>query len=96
LPASARENIRFGRPDDHRRGNHRRRRAAAAHGSHALTDGYDSLLGASVGVMLSGGKRQRIAIARAILARRRRCCVDEATSALGRRSERACRPPWTD
>mgnify|MGYP003676148799 CR=1 FL=1 len=87
--ASARENIRFGRPDATDAEITAAAEAAAAHGFiTALPDGYDSYLGER-GVMLSGGQKQRIAIARAILRDAPVLLLDEATSALDAESERA-------
>ena len=87
--ASARENIRFGRPDATDAEVEDAARAAAAHDFiRALPEGYDSPLGER-GVMLSGGQRQRVAIARAILRDAPVLLLDEATSALDAESERA-------
>ena len=52
-----------------------------------LPEGYDTLIGDD-GVLLSGGLRQRIAIARAILKDAPILILDEATSALDTDSER--------
>ncbi|CAL94438.1 ATP-binding cassette domain-containing protein [Azoarcus olearius] len=54
----------------------------------ALPEQYDTQVGER-GVMLSGGEKQRIAIARAILKNPPIMVFDEATSALDTRSERA-------
>ena len=54
----------------------------------ALPKGYDSVVG-SRDVQLSVGQKQRLAIARAILANPAILVMDEATSALDTRSERA-------
>ena len=87
--ASARENIRFGRPDASDAEIEAAARAAAAHDFlTALPQGYDSYLGER-GVMLSGGQKQRVAIARAILRDAPILLLDEATSALDAESERA-------
>ncbi|MGN6287204.1 MAG: ABC transporter transmembrane domain-containing protein [Afipia sp.] len=85
--ASARENIRFGRPDATDAEVER-----AAEQAHAvefirrLPQGFDTQLGER-GVTLSGGQRQRIAIARAILRDAPLLLLDEATSALDAESE---------
>jgi ATP-binding cassette subfamily B protein len=86
---SARDNIRFGRPDATDAEVEAAARAAAAHDFlMGLPQGYDSQLGER-GVMLSGGQKQRVAIARAILRDAPILLLDEATSALDAESERA-------
>ena len=65
---------------------------AAARAAHAhefiiaLPDGYDAQVGEN-GTFLSGGEKQRIAIARAILRKAEILLLDEATSALDAESE---------
>jgi ATP-binding cassette subfamily B protein len=85
--ASARENIRFGRPDA--TDAEVERAAELAHAAEfirRLPEGFDTPLGER-GVTLSGGQRQRIAIARAILRDAPLLLLDEATSALDAESE---------
>jgi ABC-type transport system involved in Fe-S cluster assembly fused permease/ATPase subunit len=82
-------NLGYGRP-----GASREEIEAAAGMAHirefidSLPKGYDTLVGER-GLKLSGGEKQRIAIARAILKRPRILVFDEATSSLDSKTEQA-------
>jgi ATP-binding cassette, subfamily B, heavy metal transporter len=82
-------NIAYGRPDTDVADIEHAARLARVHDFIAtLPDGYDTLVGER-GLKLSGGEKQRIAIARVILKDPRILLLDEATSALDTRTERA-------
>jgi len=82
-------NIHYGRP-----GATREEVIAAAQAAHihdfiqSLPDGYEATVGER-GLKLSGGEKQRAAIARAILKNPRILIFDEATSALDSKSEKS-------
>jgi ATP-binding cassette, subfamily B, bacterial len=83
-----RENLRYGRPDATDDDLTEAAKAAAIHDHIAsLPEGYDTVVGER-GYKLSGGEKQRIAIARAILKNPKILILDEATSALDTQSER--------
>jgi ATP-binding cassette subfamily B protein len=83
-----RENLRYAKPDATDEELERAARAAAIHERIAeLPEGYDTIVGER-GYKLSGGEKQRIAIARVILKDPRILILDEATSALDTHSER--------
>ena len=82
------ENIRYGRPDATFDEVVEAARLANAHKFIMnLPDGYDTRIGER-GVGLSGGEKQRISIARAILKNPRILILDEATSAVDTETER--------
>jgi ATP-binding cassette subfamily B protein len=86
--ASVRENLLYARADASEEEMMAAARAAAIHERILeLDDGYDTIVGER-GYRLSGGEKQRIAIARVILKDPRILILDEATSALDTHSER--------
>ena len=88
LHDTIRENLRYARPDAGDEELIEAAKAAAIHDHIAgLPEGYDTVVGER-GYKLSGGEKQRIAIARAILKAPRILILDEATSALDTHSER--------
>lgn len=82
-------NIAYGRPDATRE-----EVIAAAHAAHilnfieSLPQGWDSVVGER-GLKLSGGEKQRVAIARTLLKNPVILVLDEATSALDTKTEKA-------
>jgi ATP-binding cassette subfamily B protein len=83
-----RRNLLYGRPDARQEELEAAARAANIHDRIAeLPEGYDTIVGER-GYKLSGGEKQRIAIARVILKDPRILILDEATSSLDTTSER--------
>jgi len=83
------ENIAYARPDATRKEIIEAAIQASAHDFICkMPEGYDTMLGSS-GRSLSGGEKQRISIARAILANPRILILDEATSAVDTETELA-------
>jgi ATP-binding cassette, subfamily B, heavy metal transporter len=81
-------NIAYGRPGASREMVEAAARLARIHDFvAALPDGYDTMVGER-GLKLSGGEKQRVAIARVILKAPKILVFDEATSALDTRTER--------
>jgi ATP-binding cassette subfamily B protein len=86
---SVRENLRFAKPDATDDEIEQAARAAQIHGLiSSLPEGYETMVGER-GYRFSGGEKQRIAIARAILRNPPILVLDEATSALDTQTERA-------
>ena len=86
--ASIRDNLRYAKPEATNDELEVAPRAAAIHERIVeLPEGYDTLVGER-GYKLSGGEKQRIAIARVLLKDPRILILDEATSALDTVSER--------
>jgi len=86
--ASIRDNLLYAKPEATQAELEAAARAAAMHDRIAeLTEGYDTIVGER-GFKLSGGEKQRIAIARVLLKDPRILILDEATSALDTVSER--------
>jgi ABC-type transport system involved in Fe-S cluster assembly fused permease/ATPase subunit len=85
---TVRYNIAYGRPGAGEAEIHEAARHARIHDFvSSLPDGYRSTVGER-GLKLSGGEKQRVAIARVILKEPRILIFDEATSALDTKTER--------
>jgi ATP-binding cassette subfamily B protein len=86
---SVRDNLRFAKPDATDEELEQAARAAQIHDHLAsLPEGYDTVVGER-GYRFSGGEKQRLAIARAVLRDPPVMVLDEATSALDVETERA-------
>jgi ATP-binding cassette, subfamily B, bacterial len=89
LHASVAENLRFAKPDATDAELVAAARIAQIHDHlQALPDGYDTVVGER-GYRFSGGEKQRLAIARAVLRDPAVLVLDEATSALDTQTEQA-------
>ena len=85
---TVRRNLLYGKPDAKQEELEAAARAANIHGKISeLPDGYDTVVGER-GYKLSGGEKQRLAIARVILKDPSILILDEATSSLDTTSER--------
>jgi ATP-binding cassette subfamily B protein len=86
--ASVRRNLLYAKPDATQEELEAAARAAFIHDRiMELDDGYDTVVGER-GYRMSGGEKQRLAIARVVLKAPRVLILDEATSALDTTSER--------
>jgi ATP-binding cassette subfamily B protein len=86
--ASVRRNLMYAKPDATQEELEAAAKAAFIHDRIvALDEGYDTLVGER-GYRMSGGEKQRLAIARVVLKAPRVLILDEATSALDTTSER--------
>ncbi|MGI8795487.1 MAG: ABC transporter ATP-binding protein [Acidimicrobiia bacterium] len=93
---SIRENLRYGRPDATDDDLVEAARAARIHDLiESLPDGYDTIVGER-GYRMSGGEKQRLAIARMLLKSPRVVILDEATSHLDSESELAIQHALAD
>ncbi|WP_449281738.1 ABC transporter ATP-binding protein [Leucobacter sp.] len=87
--ASIAANLRYAKPDATQEELETAARLANIHDTiRSFADGYDTVVGER-GYRLSGGEKQRIAIARVLLKNPRVLVLDEATSALDTVNERA-------
>ncbi|WP_417455549.1 ABCB family ABC transporter ATP-binding protein/permease [Kiloniella sp.] len=89
-------NIAYGRPDATREEVEEAAKLAKIHDFVlSLPDGYDSIVGER-GLKLSGGEKQRVAIARTVLKNPSIMLFDEATSALDSRTEQEIQASLND
>jgi len=89
-------NIAYAKPDAERNEIFKAAKLAHIHEFiESMPDGYDTMVGER-GLKLSGGEKQRVAIARTILKNPKILVFDEATSALDSKSERAIQSALTE
>jgi ATP-binding cassette subfamily B protein len=89
---TVRQNLLYGKPDATQEEMEAAAKAAFIHDRIAeMPDGYDTVVGER-GYRLSGGEKQRLAIARVVLKDPRILILDEATSSLDTTSERLSIP----
>ncbi|MCW3063658.1 MAG: transporter related protein [Solirubrobacterales bacterium] len=94
--ASVHDNIAYARPDATREEVEEAARRAQAHDFiAALPDGYDTRIGER-GLTVSGGQRQRLAIARALVANPRILVLDDATSSVDASTEQEIKTALRD
>jgi ATP-binding cassette subfamily B protein len=94
--ASVHDNIAYARPEASREEVVGAAQRAQAHGFITeLPDGYDTLIGER-GLTVSGGQRQRLAIARALLADPRILILDDATSSVDASTEQQIKRALTE
>jgi len=89
-------NIAYAKPDAERNEIFKAAKLAHIHEFiESMPDGYETMVGER-GLKLSGGEKQRVAIARTILKNPKILVFDEATSALDSKSERAIQSALTE
>ena len=94
--ASVHDNIAYAKPDATRAEVVEAAQRAQAHAFVSeLPDGYDTMIGER-GLTVSGGQRQRLAIARAILADPRILILDDATSSVDASTEQEIKRALTE
>ena len=88
------ENLRWGNPDASQRDLEKACRQAQIHDFISqLSDGYQTLVEQG-GTNFSGGQKQRLCIARALVAKPKVLILDDSTSAVDTRTENSIRQAW--